>query len=179
MNDKTIGRVLIFFLLIVAVCITVAVSAVRNINRSVASSDWVNHTHAVILETAALRSAVYVGDAALQSFAATGNPRAQVVSGEALSNIAEHLEIAKALTRSEPAEAEQVAQPETLINQRIDFMRGVLTAKQAGSAEAVRRALAADANGEASREILRKLERLKDDELALLSERDTASYLQA
>ena len=50
MNDKTISRVLLFFLLISAVLIAVAIGAVRNINRSVAGSDWVNHTHAVLLE---------------------------------------------------------------------------------------------------------------------------------
>jgi len=41
--------------------------AVRNINRSVAASDWVNHTHAVILE-ARYVLALRAGDAALRTY---------------------------------------------------------------------------------------------------------------
>ena len=62
MKDQAIRRILIFFLLIAAVLLVVAVQAVRNTNRSVATSDWVNHTHSVILETEALRTALLVGD---------------------------------------------------------------------------------------------------------------------
>ena len=62
MNDKTIRRILVFFLLISVVLIGVAVEAVRNINRSTATSDWVNHTHAVILEAEELMSALQAGD---------------------------------------------------------------------------------------------------------------------
>ena len=39
--EKTIRRILVFFILVIGVFIAVAVDSVRNINRSVASSDWV------------------------------------------------------------------------------------------------------------------------------------------
>lgn len=179
MKDQTIRRVLAFFLLISAVLIAVAVQAVRNINRSAVSSDWVNHTHTVILETEALRTALLVGDGALHTYVLTGDARDLGSCRGALANVAEHLEIAKALTREEPAQHAQILQLELLANQRVVFAERILAARQTGDTEAVRRLLAADADGTALRDMQRKIEKLKHEELALLTERDTASYLQA
>ena len=179
MNDKTIRRVLAFFLLIAAVLIVVAVQTARNLSRSAASSDWVNHTHAVILEVEALRSALYVGDGAVHTYVLTGDMHDQAACSEALSNVAEHVEITQALTRNEPAQHAQILQLESLVNQRTEFYQAVLAARQAGNTEKVRTLLAADAGRTALRDIQRKIELLKNEELALLTERDTASYVQA
>jgi CHASE3 domain sensor protein len=178
-NDKTIRRILVFFLLITAILIVVAVQTARNISRSVASSDWVNHTHAVILEVEALRAALYVGDGAVHTYVLTGDTRDQAACSEALSNVAEHGEIALALTRNEPAQHERILQLEALVDQRAEFYQTVLAARQAGNAEKVRTLLDADAGRTALRDIQRKIELLKNEELALLTERDTASYVQA
>lgn len=179
MKDQTIRRVLAFFLLISAVLIAVAIAAVRNINRSAASSDWVNHTHAVILEAEALHSALQAGDGAMRTSVMTGDVRDQAACQEALASVAEHLEVTKALTRNEPAQSRQVRELESLVNRRIGFVRQVLAARQSGGPEAARVLLAADAGGEAMREVQRTIEKLKGDEMALLAERDTASYAQA
>ncbi len=179
MNDKTISRVLLFFLLISAVLIAVAIGAVRNINRSVAGSDWVNHTHAVLLELEGLRSDLSLGDGAMHTFAFTGDARDEAACRTALANVTDHLEITKALTRLEPEQNGQIVQIETLIKQRMAFMREVLATRQTPNADAVRALLAADAGRAALQEIRQKIKRLKDDELALLTQRDTASYLQA
>ncbi|MSU65701.1 MAG: PAS domain-containing protein [Opitutus sp.] len=179
MNDPTIRRVLIFFLFISAVLIGVAVAAVKNISRSVATSDWVNHTHAVILESEALRSSLQAGDGAMRTYVLTGEARDQAAARGAFADVAEHLEVAKALTRQEPAQSQQRAEIESLSSRRIAFGREVLAARQDGGVDGARTLLIADAGGEAVREIMRKLDRLKSDEMALLAERDTASYLQA
>jgi CHASE3 domain sensor protein len=179
MKDKTIGRILLYFLLISAILVVIAVQAVRNINRSAISSDWVNHTHAVILEVEALRVAVYAGDGALHTYALTGDTRDQAAYSEALSNVTEQLEITKALTRNEPAQHAQILQLESLVNLRAEFYQAVLAARQAGNVEKVRTLLAADAGRSALRDIRRIIDLLKNEELALLTERDTASYLQA
>ena len=175
MNDKTIRRVLAFFLLIAAVLIVVAVQTARNLSRSAASSDWVNHTHAVILEVEALRASLYVGDGAVHTYVLTGDTHDQAACSEALSNVAEHVEIAQALTRNEPAQHEQILQLASLVDQRAEFYQAVLAARQAGNTEKVRTLLAADAGRAALRDIQRKIELLKNEELALLTERDTAS----
>ena len=60
-----------------------AVNAVRNISRSAVTSEWVNHTHEVILETQAVRSARHLGNAALRTYLLTGRPREQADAREA------------------------------------------------------------------------------------------------
>ena len=179
MNDKTTRRVLVLFLFIIAVFVAVAIASVRNINRSVAGSDWVNHTHSVILETEGLRSSLYVGDGASHAFVVTGDARDRRSCTEALADVDEHLQILAALTRTEPSQKDQVARIANLVNRRSDFIRGVLAARQAAGAEAVRSMLADDAGQPALKEIQEALDKLKDEELGLLTERDTASFLQA
>jgi CHASE3 domain sensor protein len=178
-KDQTIRRVLAFFLLISVVLLVVAIEAVRNINRSAASSDWVNHTHAVILEAEGLLSSVRAGDGAMRTYVMTGDARDQAACREAFAQVAEHIEVAKALTRNEPAQSQQMLQLEALAAKRADTVREILTARQLENAEAVRKLLAADNGGETVSEIQRKVEKLKADEMALLAERDTAAYAQA
>jgi PAS domain S-box-containing protein len=179
LKDKTIRRVILFFLCIGAVLVVVAVEAVLNISRSVASSDWVNHTHSVILETEEARAALLAGDGALHTYVLTGDTRDMGSCREALSTVSDDLDIAKALTRFEPAQNDQIVQIESLAAKRAEFAGTILAARQAGNMDSVRSLLAADAGGTAVREIQRKMDRLRDDELALLTERDTASYLRA
>lgn len=179
MQDKTIRRVIIFFLVIAGVFVVVAYEAVRNISRSVASNDWVNHTHAVILQAEAVRSAELVGDGALHTFVLTGDAKDLGAVREALSNADDDLEIAKALTRNEPPQNQQVLKIESLANSRAEFVQGVVAARQSGDMAAVRTMLAADTGGTALRDLQRTIDKLRDDELSLLTERDTASYLQA
>ena len=178
-KDKTIRRVLGFFLLISAVLVFVAVLAVRNITRSVASSDWVNHTHAVILEVDGIFSALQAGDGAMRTYVMSGDARDQAACREAFASVAEHVEVAKALTRGEPAQNAQIVRLETLANKREEFAHDVLGARRADQAETVRTLLAEDAGRGAIREIQRAVEKLKEEEMALLAERDTASYQQA
>jgi CHASE3 domain sensor protein len=178
-QGKTIKCVLAFFLLISTVLIVVAIQAVRNINRSVATSDWVNHTHAVILEAEAFRAALYIGDGAWHTYVLTSDARDLAAYREALSNVTEHLEITEALTRHESVQYEQIIQLASQVNQRANFIQGVVAARQAGNMETVGAMLSADAGGTIMRDIERKIEKLKNEELALLTERDSASYLQA
>ena len=179
LKDNTIRRVGIVFLVIVAVLVVVAVESLRSISRSAASNDWVNHTHSVILATEDIRSALLEGDGALHKYVLTGDARDLRDFREQLSNEADSLEIAKALTRNESVQNEQVIQVETLVGQRSDFEQKVVEARQADDSAAVRSLLAADAGATAIRDIERRLKKLKDQELELLTDRDTASYLQA
>ena len=178
-NDPTIKRVSILFLLIAAVLLVVAVQAVRNISRSVATSDWVNHTHSIILETEALRAALAVGDGAFHTYVLTGDARDLSAAQDALATVGDHLTIIDALTRFEPAQHEEFVLLEALVNQRAEFIHRILASRQAGDTETVRAMLTADAGGTPLRDLQRKIEKLKSEELALLTERDTASYVQA
>jgi len=179
MKDKAIQRILLFFALISAVLVVVAIDSARNITRSVASSDWVNHTHAVILETNGVLSALHVGEAEVLAFVVTGEPRAATTSREAFAEMDEHLETAKALTRRETAQHDQVVQLETLANQRVKFAQDVMTARRAGQTETIQSLLAADAASDPLNEIQGAADKLINAEMALLADRDRASFEQA
>ena len=178
-TDPVIRRMLLAFGVISTVFVGVVVIAVRNINRSEASADWVNHTHAVILEVDAVLASVHVGDGALRTFAMTGDARDQTTTRESFTTMADHLETAKALTRAEPAQHEQILRLESLANKRAEVATRVLAAWSRDHAEAVRVLIAGDAEAATTSEIRRVGEKLKADEMALLAERDTASFLQA
>jgi PAS domain S-box-containing protein len=177
-KDKTIRRVLIFFLLISAVLAGVAVETVRNISRSVASSDWVNHTHATILAVEGVEGAIHAADAAMRTYVMTGDARDRVSCNEALDAIAENLEVARALTRNEPRQAAQVARLDAAASGRAEFIRNVVAARRAEQNDRVQSLLKDDA-GEGTKETQRIAAALKNEEMALLAERDTASFRQA
>jgi len=178
-QDQTFRRISILFLLIAAVLLGIAIEAVRSVNRSVTTSDWVNHTHSSILEIEALRSALFMGDGALHTYVLTGDTRDLAACRADIEDANAHLEILKALTRQESAQQRAIVELEPLVVQRSRFAEGVLTARNADDMTTVRAMLAADAGGTALRDIQRNIEKLKNDELALLTERDSASYLQA
>lgn len=179
MKDKTIRRILGFFAVISAVLVVIAVVSVRNIKRSMTSSDWVNHTHATILEINGVLSSLRVGDAAVLTYVVTGDPQNRVASREAFSDVAEHLELAKALTRDEPAQHEELVRLETLVDERVEFSRDLLAARQSDKPDAVRTLLATDAGAEALGKIQRGVEDLTNEEMSLLDDRDRTSYVQA
>ncbi len=90
-----------------------------------ASSDWVNHTHAVMLEADGVFSSLQAGNGASMAFLATGDARDQGPARAAFAEMAEHLEVAKALTRQEAAQHELVLRVEALANRRAEFDRSL------------------------------------------------------
>jgi len=179
MKDKTVQRVIAVFFAIAAVLMVVAIVSVRNVNRAIASSDWVNHTHAVIMEADAIQSSLHAGDGALRAFLLTGDARDKGASREAFGAMSEHFEVARALTKDEPAQAAKFARLQDLLNQRMGFARQAVAARDADDSGTVRNLLAADAGGATMQEIIRLIETLKGEEKVLLTERDKASFLQA
>lgn len=179
MKKNTLRRVFAILLLIFAVVLALALYAVSNLRRSEASSDWVNHTHAVIVENEGVLSSLNAGEAALRTFLLTGDPRDWGTAREAFGVMDEHMEVAKALTRQEPRAAEELARIEQLIGARETFAGKLATARRANQAEAVQSLLASDAGSGAVNAIRRAVQKLTNDQMALLAERDRASFIQA
>jgi PAS domain S-box-containing protein len=177
--DPTIRRLLAFFAVISAVLVAVVVIAIRNINRAELGSDWVNHTHAVILEVDAVLASVHAAESAVRTFVMTGDARDLAAGRAAISEMSEHVEIAKALTQGEAAQNVQVVAIEKLVTQRAEFAQRILTAAASDRAAAANLLATADASVATIGEIRRAVERLKGEEMALLAQRDTAAYLQA
>lgn len=179
MKDHIIRRILAFFLVISAILLGVAVTAVHNINQAVAKSDWVNHTHAVLLETEGILASLHATDAAVHTYLLTGAPHDLAASQEALAELDEHREVARALIRSDADQKDRFAQLDALLAQRLTFFTEATAAKQANRADALQALLTAEAGRNTSREIARKADQLKTVTMTLLEKQDTAAYQQA
>jgi CHASE3 domain sensor protein len=178
-NDRIELRLRVVFVLVAVISLGVSIAALRNISRSLESSDWVNHTHAVILRTDAIPAALHAGEAALRDYLLTGDERALADSRVAFSEMAENLEIAKALTRREEVPQTHLARLEQLAARRVDFARAAVAARQQGGETAVRQVVTAQAGDTALEEIRREALALKTAQQSLLQARDQESYLQA
>lgn len=179
MKDHTVRRILGFFLLILAVVVYVAVDSVLNINRAMSSSDWVNHTHEVILDVNGALSDVRSADAAVLSYVVAGDARSKAECKEIFADLDEQLGVARDDTRHEPVQHEEIVQLIGLCNARVDFDRSVLAARQSNDLQTVRGLLASDAGIGATHEIQKLVGKITEEEMALLADRDHASYDQA
>ena len=177
-TDLTFRRVLAFLLLVVAVLLVVVTVTLRNLGRSIATSEWVNHTHATRTEAAEILSSLHAAEAALRTFLLTGDLRDQAAYRVAFSDLAEHVDVAKALTKQSSGQYNQILRLEELVAKRADLARETIRVRQERPAE-LPAVLAADAGGDAVREIGRLVERFRNDQAELLNERDRASFLQA
>ncbi len=120
MKDNAVKRIIGLFLLVLAVLVFVAIISVHHIYRARVGSDWVNHTHAVILEGNAVVSYLHAGDAALRTYLLTHDARDQAPYRIAYSDMVEHLQTAEALTRDEPSQHEVFQQLENLVSNHVD-----------------------------------------------------------
>lgn len=178
-KDKTIPLILGLFALICAGIVLIAVYAVRNINRSVVSSDWVNATHATINELAGLASSLEAGEGSFRLYALSGQPTDQAASRQAYADMADHLEVLKAHTRSDPARLDRVLRLEAAAEERAVFARKVMAARTAGQTATVQTLLTADSGTGSLGVLFRDIDKLKTETMALLAQRDQDAYLQA
>jgi CHASE3 domain sensor protein len=179
MKENIEKRLIGVFLVMLAVMVFVAISSVRNNQRSIASTDWVDHTHATMLEANAILTSLHAGDASLRSFLLTGDDHDQGSYRNAYADMVKHLEVAKALTRGEPAQNAEILKLEKLIKSRVDFTRGVVGARKTDGLDGARKALAPDSDGVAIGDIQRLVQGLNNEENDLLRKRNTESVDQA
>lgn len=170
-------RIIGLSLLILVLLAGLSIAALRNIRYSAASSDWVNHTHAVILEANAIVSSLNAGEAALRDYLLAQFPRDLDASRRAYADAIEHLEVGQALVSQEPAQHEKFRQIEPLIARRVDFAREAIKTRQEKGIEAMPQALAA--SPATLLEISDRVKKIVDEEQELLRQRDKESYLQA
>jgi PAS domain S-box-containing protein len=175
--DRTIRRVAAFFLAVAAVLVGVAVVSVRNIAGARAASDWVNQTHALILELDGIDLDFQAAEGSLRAYVATGDAGDLRTARELLSALAEHVEVARALARADAPLAARIERVATLATQRAEAARALIAARQSGQPAAP--LLAADAWIAAGPAIKAEVAKLKEEQMALLAARDTEQFLQA
>ena len=179
MSDPIIRRIVALFATVAAILVVVAVVALRNISRATASNDWVNQTHAAILELGSLRGSFLASDAALRTLLVTGSEQDEAACRETMSNLAENLELLRALLRADRAAAPALERLDALADGRSKLTRDALAARRGGKPEAIRSLVLADMAAGVTSEVRRIVEKLKTEQMALLAARDGEAYLQA
>lgn len=177
MTDPILKRITALFVLILILLAAVTVVSIRTLGRSADSSDWVNHTHAVLSEAEALLSSIHAGEAALRNYILTGDERDRISCRRAYGEAAGHLELAKGLTRTESKSHADILNLEPLIARRVDFARNLINARQQQSPAALAPLLAAD--NDETLEIQLRLAAFKEAGEVVLRSRDQESYRQA
>lgn len=177
--DPTLRRVLIFFALILAVLVFVVVASLHNLNRSVATSDWVNHTQALITELDVLQPTLLAAEGELSKYLLTSDPRDHAAYQGKFSELGERIDVATALTADSPPEREQLAPIAALLARRAELASRISQLKKSGDTAALQKLLAEDAEHNDHHALERLIEKFRETQTGLLSARDRASFLQA
>ena len=181
MKENIETRVMGMFLIMLIILRSVAVRSINTIQNSVINSNWVNHTHATMVEVDAVLSTLRAGDAALASFLLTGNQRDQDAYRVFYKDMVSHLEMAQSLTRAvtEQGQHQELGKLEALLKTHIDFARDAVHAKEQGGVQAAAKILNEHNDAETLGTISRLVKALDEGEQSLLRERDKASVVQA
>jgi len=176
--DGTFRRVLVFFALILLVLVGVVVVSLRNLNRAIATSDWVNHTHALISEIDSLPPRLAAAQGELGRFLLTADPRDHAACQENFANLGESVEVINSLIAGSPAEKEQFAPIAAILARRAELANQAIRLKRASDDVALKRLLDDDGGSGDGHELARSIDKFRERQTDLLSERDRASVVQ-
>jgi CHASE3 domain sensor protein len=182
MKDNIERRVIGFFILMLAILVYVAATAVHNIQRHIKSEGWVNKTHDVITHAGEIVSFLHAGDAALRTFVISGDSRDQAAYRTAYSVMLSKQDELKALTRSGDEYLDvhrQVLGLGPLISNRVEIARSVARAREQVGLEGVRKVYLSGPDLESIGKIERYVTALIGSENSLLSQRDVEELAQA
>lgn len=169
-------RLSVGFGIVLAVVALIVAAAVNNSLKLVATSDWVNHTHAVIVEADDILSFLHAAQSAHSTFLITGESRDQSAYRTAFGEMKAHLDVAMALTSEDPDEHAQLVRLETLLAARVEFARELVQARHDKGLDAARQLMTSDKSLEAMREIAQLVTQLTAREKALLLQREQAVH---
>jgi CHASE3 domain sensor protein len=170
--------VLFCFTLILIVLISVLIVSLRNLNRSVATSDWVNHTHALINELDTLQPMLASAHGQLTRYLLTSDQRDEEAYQENFADVNESVEVINSLIAGSADEKEQFGPIATLVARRIALATEAARLHRAGVDTALKKLLADDDERGDRRELARRVEKFRQRQTDLLSERDRASFVQ-
>ncbi|AOS43071.1 sensory histidine kinase AtoS [Lacunisphaera limnophila] len=177
--DRTLRRVLACFAVIAAVLVAVVTASLQNLNRSIATSDWVNHTHALITEVDALQPTLLAAEADLSRFLLTADAHDHEACQEKFAELGERVDVATALAAGSAPEAAEFAAIAERLARRAARASRLANLKRAEDPAALQQALADEAGNGEHRELTHLIENFREHQTDLLSARDRASFQQA
>lgn len=178
-SDRTLRRVLLCFALILAGLVFIVAASLRNLSRSIETSDWVNHTHALITELDALGPTLIAAEGELSKFLLTADPRDHTACQEKFSELSERIDVAAALIAGSALDREKFTPIAELLTRRARLAERIIALKKSGDNAALQQLLAADAESTDHHDLERRVGKFRDTQADLLGARDRASFLQA
>lgn len=167
------------FAVIFLILAVIVVEAVRSTLRTRETSLWVNNTHAVLLETSAILSAVNALESAHSSVVLRGRPEDHENWQRAYSDLEEHIQVAKALTADNSRQVQHLREVDALVRRRMEFSKRLMEARKANGVEAGRSLLVEGDGAGSVAEIRTRLSKMAREENDLLLQRDQASVANA
>jgi PAS domain S-box-containing protein len=120
--DPAIERKLLAGLVVAVLLVAgMAAAAARNNARQAESAAWVEHTHAFILESDAIVSALNAAEAAQRTFLLTGDAGTKQAATEKFGGVAEHLTVAQKLAFENPTQLQRLDRVAALLQRQIDW----------------------------------------------------------
>jgi PAS domain S-box-containing protein len=174
-KDKTLHAIYLLFVVMGGLIVGIAVFAVRAINRDAESGAWVNQTHATIYELDGMLSELQAGEGMMRTFALTGDVRDFTDCRSSYFAVLEHHALAVALTRDNPGLQSNLADLEATVRSRIVLAASIKDLLEAGRGEQVKTTLRRDAGTAAVFGFQQTINRIRNRQFELLSERDRES----
>ena len=179
MKDKTLHAIYLLFVIMGAIIVGIAVFAIRAIDRDAESSDWVNQTHATIYELDGMMSELQAGEGMMRTFALTGDVRDFAECRSNYFAVLQHHAVALALAGDNPALQSGLAELEAAVQARIALAASLKELLEGGRGEQVKSTLRRDAETTTVAGFQQTINRLRNGQFELLSERDRESYERA
>jgi PAS domain S-box-containing protein len=133
----------------------------------------------LISELDALQPTLSAAEGELTRYLLTADQRDHAAYQDRFADLGEHVEVINALVAGSPDEKEQFATISALLAQRAMIATQSVRLKKAGDAEGLRKLQADDAESGDHRDLARRIEKLREKQTGLLTERDRASFVQA
>jgi PAS domain S-box-containing protein len=178
-DHRNFRRVLGCFVLILVVLVGVVVVSLRNLNRSVATADWVNHTHALITELDSLQPLLSAAEGDLSRYLLTSDQRDHLDYQDKFAQLGESVNVINALIAESADEKALFAPIATVLTRRAELANQIVQVRKSGDPDAVKKLLADDAESADRRELARSVEKFRERQAELLNERDRLSFIQA
>src|SRR5580658_5285260 len=126
------------FVVLLAVLAVFAIVAGRAVRDAMNASWWVDHTFAVEVELATLRSSVRAAEAAYLEFAVTGQEDSVSRLEAAQATIMEEVQLLQELTRDNPYQQRRIVDLRRTVAEASAFGASVVMARREGGWEAAR-----------------------------------------